>query len=96
MLLYKLSHDNVLNWLTRKQKKAYHVLHDQAILARRKAEGEVNGASNLAMSKGFYLLDDHHHHNNNVPAATTTTTTTTTPLQARLDMHTIVIRIVLL
>ena len=89
MLLYKLSHDNVLKWLTRKQEKAYHVLHDQAILARRKAEEEaVNGSSNSAMSKGFYLLDDHHHHhhhnnnnNNNVPAATTTTATTTTPLQ---------------
>ena len=54
MLLYKLSEESVLKWLTRKQEKAYQVLMDQALV--RKKDEMATFVS--ATCHGFHLLDD--------------------------------------
>ncbi|KAI2507200.1 RNase H2 complex component [Fragilaria crotonensis] len=71
MLLYKLSDEKVLQWLTRKQEKAYQVLLDQALL--RKKEELTTFVS--ATCQGFHLLDD----DLKSPVASTTTTTLSEP-----------------
>jgi Ydr279p protein family (RNase H2 complex component) wHTH domain len=80
MLLYKLSNERVLQWLTRKQERVHQVLRDEA-LARRVAEPYMS-----TKSDGFHLLEGDCH----VPSSTPQETLELSVLeQSRLHHHSI-------
>lgn len=88
MLLYKLSEERVLSWLTRKQERVYQVLRDEA-LTHKVAEPYMS-----TKSPGFHLLDNDHDDDCPVPSMSSVTPLETTHEltvleQSRLHDHSI-------